>query len=564
MRRERPAVAARLLGQLELDVAGRVFGPRDMGGTKQKQLMELLLLERGRLVPKDRIADRLWGQDPPRSVSATIETYVSGLRRRLDEVVPGLGRRLIATEPRAYRLAADGVALDLDRFESLVRRASEAGAAARRQLLEQALDLADGELLADEPYADWLTAARAHYRALLFQSLVDLAECCLDLDDHRPAIRAAERARMLEPASERVCRVQMLAHYALGAPDEALRVFEQCRRSLADELGVDPAAETAALHVAILRGADPPGLPGDAGSSSRALPGRPRATLPISYADNGGVRIAYQVVGDGPVDLVFSPSFITNLGATWDDPTYAAFLRRLASMARLILFDKRGTGLSDPALDFPTQRERSEDLLGVLDAVGCDCPVLFGVCGGGGLCIQFAADHPDRTAGLILHNSAARILSAHDYPWGLPAELYQQFLASFEEIWLDESERIARRNPGLADNPRYRDWYAHYVRLASNPFMAKRLAEMNASIDNRALLPLIRSPCLVLTRTEDAWMSPENSRYLAAHIGNAELLELPGVDHDPWVGDYEPVLDAVRAFLSRRVSTQDRRVAQKT
>jgi pimeloyl-ACP methyl ester carboxylesterase len=130
------------------------------------------------------------------------------------------------------------------------------------------------------------------------------------------------------------------------------------------------------------------------------------------------VRIAYQVVGDGPVDLTFSPSHVTNLAATWDDSTYAAFLRRLASMGRLILFDKRGTGLSDPALDFPSPRERSEDLANVLDAVGSPGAVLFGVCGGGALCAHLAADHPERAAGLILFNSAARTLRSDDYPWG--------------------------------------------------------------------------------------------------------------------------------------------------
>ena len=134
---------------------------------------------------------------------------------------------------------------------------------------------------------------------------------------------------------------------------------------------------------------------------------RPR---PIAYAHNAAVRIAYQAVGDGPVDIVFSPSAVSNLGATWDEPTYAAFLRALAALGRLrILFDKRGTGLSDPALEFPTTRERAEDAVAVLDAV--ERAVLFGVCGGGALCAQLAANHPDRVQGLILHNAMARMLA---------------------------------------------------------------------------------------------------------------------------------------------------------
>lgn len=556
-----PSMVVRMLGPLQVEVAGRSFGPRDLGGVKPKQLLEVLLLECGRTVPKDRIADRLWGERLPQRVSATIETYVSVLRRLLD-VEPGLGRQLIVTDHGGYRLAADDMSLDVDRFEALIRRAAGAKPTSRRLALEQAVQLVDDDLLADEPYADWVQPQRQHCRALLLQALVDLAECCVEQDDQRAALSASEHALALQPTSERAARVQMRANVVLGASDEAMRAYERCRASLAEELGVEPTDETTELRAAIMRGEGAAAVLRHSDERSLEPLGRLRAALPISYADNGGVRIAYQAVGDGPLDLVFSPSFITNLGATWDDPTYAAFLRRLASIARLILFDKRGTGLSDPAFDFPTQRERSDDLLRVLDAAGSQHAVLFGVCGGGALCVQFAADHPDRAVGLILHNSAARTLCTDNYPWGLRADLYEQFLAAFEEIWLDESDRIARRNPGLADNPRYRDWFARYVRLAASPFMARRLAEMNASIDIRALLPTIDCPCLVITRTEDAWLSPENSRYLAEHIPGAQLLELPGRDHDPWVGDTEPVLAAVEAFIADRVDGHGYLIAQ--
>ncbi len=143
------------------------------------------------------------------------------------------------------------------------------------------------------------------------------------------------------------------------------------------------------------------------------------------------------------------------------------------------------------------------------------------------------------------------MLRSDDYPWGWTTEMYERFLAAFEEAWLSGG-RPERRNPGLADNPRYKDWFARYMRLAASPFMARRLAEMNADIDIRHLLPTIRTPCLVIVRTEDVWMRPENSRYLAEHIPGARLLELPGVDHDPWVGDAEPILAAVVAFLAER------------
>jgi pimeloyl-ACP methyl ester carboxylesterase len=374
---------------------------------------------------------------------------------------------------------------------------------------------------------------REHYRGRQVQALVELAECCLELGDHGAALVAAERAIAREPTRERAHRAAMLALHAAGDRAGALRAYGRCRQALAEELGVPPTAELAELHTAILQ-AERPAV---------------RRGAPIACARHGAVRIAYQVVGEGALDLVFSPSHVSNLGATWDEPTYAAFLRRLAAMGRLVLFDKRGTGLSDPALDFPTTRERSEDLVAVLDAVGSERAVLFGVCGGGALCVQLAADHPDRVAGLVLHNATARLLGCADYPWGWTRAMYGRFLDGLDEAWLGDGDRLVRRNPGLADNPRYRDWFARYIRLAANPWMARRLAEMNGELDVRPALAEIRAPCLVICRTEDGWLSPEHSRYLAGRIRGARLVELPGVDHDPWVGDSQEVLELVERFL---------------
>jgi DNA-binding SARP family transcriptional activator/pimeloyl-ACP methyl ester carboxylesterase len=531
-------VAVRMFGPLQVEAGGTRLGPRDLGGVKPKQLLEVLLVERGRPVPKERIAELLWGEAQPRRAAATIETYVLVLRGRLDRP-PGLGRRLILTESGAYRLATGALSVDVDRFDALLREAAASGPAGRRPLLQEAVTLADAELLADEPYAAWVVPVREHYRERQVQALVDLAECCLDLGDQRAALAAAQRALALDATRERACRAGMLAHAALGERDAALRLYERCRAALADELGVPPDPQSRRLHLAVLR-AEPLGRPS----------ARPARRPPVRYARNGRVRIAFQVVGGGPVDLAFSPSNVSSLAATWDDPTYAAFLDRLAAIGRLILFDKRGTGLSDPALDFPTTRERSEDLVAVLDAAGAGRAVLFGVCGGGALCIQLAADHPDRVAGLILHNSMARMLRADDYPWGWTPRMYRRLLDAFEDAWLGKGEGLVRRNPGLAGNPRYRDWFARYVRLGASPWMARRLTEMNGELDVRALLRRIRAPTLVICRTEDVWLSADNSRYLAREIPGARLVELPGVDHDPWVGDAAQVLEVVERFVA--------------
>ena len=532
-------LAVRMFGPLQLALADRLWGPRDLGGIKPRQLLEVLLLERGQPVSKDRIADCLWGERLPGSTAATIETYVSQLRRIL-------GRAMIRTESGGYRVPVEAVSTDVDAFDALVRRAAAATGERRRATLQAALDLAGGELLVDEPYAPWVLGPREHYRVRRVQAQLELAECCLELDEWDAAVRAADEVLSVEPTSERAHRAGMLAEHRRGDRAVALGRYARCQAELAQALGVAPSAQTEALHQEIRHG----------GSPAQVL------AAPIRYADGAGVRVAYQIVGDGPADVVFVPSFVTNLGATWDDPTYARFLRRLSSMARLVLFDKRGTGLSDPVVDVPTPEQRSADLLGVLDAAGSDRAVLFGVCGGGSQCVRFAAQHPDRTAGLVLFGAAARIINTDDYPWGWTSEQHAAFLAAFEQAWLTGG-RPERRNPGLAADPRYRDWFARYVRLAASPFTARQLAEANARADVRHMLPDLRTPCLVMVRREDVWLRAENSRYLAAHIRDARLVELPGVDHDPWVGDIEPVLAAIREFL-RAIAAQPGLVARKT
>jgi pimeloyl-ACP methyl ester carboxylesterase len=141
------------------------------------------------------------------------------------------------------------------------------------------------------------------------------------------------------------------------------------------------------------------------------------------------------------------------------------------------------------------------------------------------------------------------MLNGDGYSCGWEPDTYARFLEGLDEAWMGNGDRLVRRNPGLADNPGYRDWFARYVRLAANPWMARRLAEMNAGLDVREALAAVRAPTLVICRTEDAWLSPDNSRYLAREIAGAELVELPGVDHDPWVGDAAEVLAIVAQFL---------------
>jgi len=257
------------------------------------------------------------------------------------------------------------------------------------------------------------------------------------------------------------------------------------------------------------------------------------------------------VVGSGPVDLVFVMGWVSHLEYFWNEPSFARFLTRLSSMARLILFDKRGTGLSDPVPvnELPTLEQRMEDVRAVMDAAGSSHAVLLGVSEGGPMCSLFAATYPDKTEALVMIGSYARRLRDADYPWGpTPAER-DAFCNTLLNEW-GGPVGIEERAPSLAHDPAFRDWWAAYLRMGASPGAAVALTRMNAEIDVRAVLPSVRVPTLVLHRSGDRCLHIEEGRYLASHIPGAEFVALPGDDHLPFAGDQEAVLGEIERFLA--------------
>jgi pimeloyl-ACP methyl ester carboxylesterase len=341
----------------------------------------------------------------------------------------------------------------------------------------------------------------------------------------------------------------MLSYYGLGQEDRALRAYERCRAALDEMLGTSPTPETAALHAGILRREDVRALvPELAGRGSR-LPDAAAGSTGTRYAHNRDVALAYQTVGAGRPDLVFVPGFVSHLEAAWEDPTYSGFMRRLARDRRLIIFDKRGTGLSDAVVEWPTLEERVDDLMCVMDAAGSERAVLFGVSEGAPLCVLAAALYARRVAGLILHAGFRRIVSTPDYPYGWTPQFFEFFLDSFEHSWTTGAG-LEAINPSLAGDRRYMRWFARYLRLSASPGMAKRLMRMNEEIDIADALREVRVPTLLTHRRDERWVSIENSRYLASKIPGAKLIELPGTDHHPWVGRVEPVHRAIDEFVA--------------
>jgi|KBSSwiStaDraftv2_1062776.scaffolds.fasta_scaffold87614_3 pimeloyl-ACP methyl ester carboxylesterase/class 3 adenylate cyclase len=282
------------------------------------------------------------------------------------------------------------------------------------------------------------------------------------------------------------------------------------------------------------------------------------------YAKSGEYHIAYQVVGSGPIDLVFIPGFVSNVEHGWDYPPLAHCLRRLASFARLILFDKRGTGMSDPVppQQLPTLEQRMDDVRAVMDAAGSKRAALVGVSEGGPMSLLFAATYPDRTSAIVLMATFARVAWAPDYPFGTRPDVWEALLARMEKGW-GTGVLLSAFAQSLASDAAARQWWARFQRQAASPGAAVAVQRMVYEIDTRAILPAVRVPTLILHRSEDRLVPVEHARYLAAHIPGAKCVELPGSDHFPFTGDVDGYLDQIEEFLTgeRHGDTADRVLA---
>ncbi len=274
------------------------------------------------------------------------------------------------------------------------------------------------------------------------------------------------------------------------------------------------------------------------------------APSPVQYAQNEAVHLAYQVVGEGERDLVLVQGFMSHLDLEWENPGMAHFLRSLASIARLILFDKRGTGLSDRAVGTPTLEERMDDVRAVMDAAGSERAALMGISEGAPMCLLFAATYPERTEALVLHGGMARSTEAPDYPWAAPAEGFAEAATELIMPVVYEAEDIDIWMPSLADDPQAKEWLARYRRAGVSPDGIAALYTMFLDIDVRDVLPTLRVPTLVIHRHGDRVVNWRAGRWMAEQIPGARYVELPGRDHLPWAGDSDAVIEEVREFLT--------------
>jgi class 3 adenylate cyclase len=288
---------------------------------------------------------------------------------------------------------------------------------------------------------------------------------------------------------------------------------------------------------------------------------------PIKYARVGDQHVAYQSFGDGELRLVLVPPVVSNLENSWTEPRHVRFLERLGSFARVVAFDKRGTGLSDPILSgagVPTLEERMDDVLGVMDAVGFDDAALFGYAEGGSLCILFAASYPDRITSLVLANAAARLMRAPDYPWGWDPQLTPMEESSTE--WGSEevlAQFLPKFAPDLIGEPDWNDlvrYHARYQRTGASPSIFMALQRVAREIDVRNVVPSVHCPTLLFHRKDNQILDVAHGRYLAEHLPNVTYRELPGGDHHPFLHDAETILVETQEFLtgSKPVVEHDR------
>lgn len=267
------------------------------------------------------------------------------------------------------------------------------------------------------------------------------------------------------------------------------------------------------------------------------------------YAKSGELSIAYQEFGDGDVRLVLIPGWASHVENLWTLPEFAGFAEKLAQFARVIILDRRGTGLSDPVADPPTLEERMDDVRAVIDAAGWERAALWGISEGGPMAMMFAASDPERVQGLVLYGTFARFSRGDDYPYGLPRDANERWIAWLESAW-GSGELSRMFAPSLAADPAVMRTLARLERMAMSPGTARKLFRCLAETDVRHVLEAIRVPTLILHRVGDQPVRVDHAAYLAQHIGGAKYVELAGSDHLPWLGDVAALVGEVREFLT--------------
>ena len=539
MSRDKAAtVSIRVLGSIRIERDGRAI---DIGARRELALLALLVVET-RPMSRQRVAALLW----PDADDADAR---GRLRRLLHEVSNRVGADVLVADRQTVALAAETCAAsDLAALRrclalGLYRESSDAGdeviAALEGAASLGRAEFAEGLVLDDcEELSAWLGRQRESLRQGHAQVLARSAALLERVGQYVRAMTHAQDLVALDSLNEAAQRQLIRLHVAAGQPRAALQQFERCRQLLREELSVEP--EAATLELAEQIRAQQSALAGSEGNSPST----------IRYARSGAVHVAYQVCGAGPLDVLFISGFVSNLEQAWEAGGPREFFRELVRECRLILYDRRGVGLSDRTVDPADTTVSSVDALAVLDAVGSTRALVFAVSEGGPIAIRLAVEHSERVAGLALWGTLARGTATPDYPWALTPEHYERWLETLVAQWGHPAaiEAFAAEH---ASDPQLRRWWARMLRLGSSPHCMQAVLRTLAMTDVRALLPQVHVPTLVMHRSGDRAVRVDAGRYVANAIPGAKWLELSGSAHWWWLGDTQPILSAIKALAQR-------------
>jgi DNA-binding SARP family transcriptional activator/pimeloyl-ACP methyl ester carboxylesterase len=493
--------------------------PVTFGLRKGLALLAYLVIE-GRPFQRDEIAGLLWPEMDDDAARARLRRTLHKLQLAAD------GAQLIASNRATIAMvASQDVHVDATEFE----QACDAGK------FELALDHYGGDFLSGlslddcTEFEEWAFYRREALRSRLMQALEKLIERKMQEGDYREASSIAHRLVSLDPLNEAGHRHLIRSYILAGDTAAAQRQYQSCAELLEKELGVSPG-------------------PALASAMNASRPGSDAEAVSTCYASSYGVHIAYQAKGSGPPDIVIIPGFVTHVERIWDEPSVRTFLMALSQFGRLIIFDRRGVGLSDRIGAAPSAEATAQDIGTVMAAAGSHKAVLIGGSEGGPGCVYFAATAPHKVKALILYGTLAKGSWSNDYPFALTPAQYETWLRRLIRQWGGPAG-IEVFAPSLKGNRQAESWWAGLLRSSSSPGAIKCVLEAMREMDVRKLLPRISVPTLVLHRTGDRAVRIEAGRHLAASINKARFVELPGADHWIWASDHARVIDEIRAHI---------------
>jgi pimeloyl-ACP methyl ester carboxylesterase/DNA-binding SARP family transcriptional activator len=518
-----PTVQLQLHAYPSVVLGGRVKPVR----LKRGLALLALLADAGAPLGRQHLAERLWPD-------ADTLTGRGRLRRLVHELNGIVGHGLVAADGDTLWLAP-GCSVDLQdtgRAISAVLQATSLAEAPLDRLLAAGTEhvLAGFEIDA-EAFGEWLEARRREHTARLQRALEHAAALAITQRDGARCDSIATRLLQLDPCAEAGHAARLAARALAGDGAGHENAYHEAAQVLRAELGVRPSARLEAVY-----------------AEGLALLQPQRPPLPIRYVDTGRGEVAYASWGQGPQTIVMLWGMVSNLEVALEEPRARALLDRLARHHRVVMLDRRGTGLSERLGVFPDATHAAEDIVATLNHLGIARAWLFGSSVGGTLALDFALRHPERTAGLLLFGTNARGAWAPDWPWAIRPEAFERWLASLTDpARYDESLR--QFAPTMADDPAFQSWYARLLRNAATRRGTAASLHAFQAMDLRPHLHRLRTPALVMQRRDDRTVPQQAARWLAQAIPGARLALLDGADHFHWVGDSEPVVAQVEAFV---------------